>query len=65
MPGASGRNGPPTVRDGEVCARPATPHGETAAKGEKVRILKALAAQICMFNFVGHTLKTQTYKLNI
>ena len=28
-------HGPPTVRNGEVCARPATPHRETAAKGEK------------------------------
>ena len=26
---------PPTVRNGEVCARPATPHRETAAKGKK------------------------------
>ena len=35
MPGASGRNGPLTVRDGKVCAKPATPHRETAAKGDK------------------------------
>ena len=34
-PGATGSNGPLTVRDGKVCARPATPHRETVAKGEK------------------------------
>ena len=28
-------NGPPTGRDGNVSARPATPHRETAANGEK------------------------------
>ena len=31
----SGRNGPLTMRDGKVSARPATPHRETAAKGQK------------------------------
>ena len=34
-PGTSGRNGPLTGTDGSVSARPATPHKETAAKGEK------------------------------
>ena len=34
---ASGRNGPLTGSDGKVSARPATPHRETAAKGENVR----------------------------
>ena len=29
------RNGPPTGRNKEACVRPATPHRETAAKGEK------------------------------
>ena len=34
-PGTSGRNGPLTRKDGNVYARPATPHRETAAKSEK------------------------------
>ena len=36
MPGTSGRNGPLTGNDGKVSAGPATPHRETAAKGEKL-----------------------------
>ena len=35
MPGKSSRNGPLPEKDGKVSARPATPHRETAAKGEK------------------------------
>ena len=34
-PGTSGMNGPLTGNDGKVSARPATPHRETAAKGEE------------------------------
>ena len=34
-PGTSGRNGSLTGNDGDVSARPATPHREMAAKGEK------------------------------
>ena len=33
--GASRKNGPLTVINGKVSARPATPHRETAAKGER------------------------------
>ena len=33
-PGTSGRNGPLTEKDGNVSARPATPHRETAKKGD-------------------------------
>ena len=47
--GASGRNGPLTVRNGKFSARPATPHRETAAKGEQERWERCVSQDIAKF----------------
>ena len=56
--GVSRRNGPLIMRNGEVCARPATLHREPAAKGKKEKVRNTTYCTSCMVYNVCHVFCT-------